>query len=769
MRVVDERATDEPERCLVTLLGGDRIQGTVLTIDFDGGRLRFQPERSGPRELLFGAIRSLFLSRSVGLEPVPLDLPVGGLRRKPVSERRPCELHFADGATSQVDVVALLPRRAGLFLFVAHYADEVLRWFIPASSLVQYTVAGSPPMTLSDAVEPRAEPVPPEAPPTGAALQTRDDVEDALERRRRSRPPLLEEVLLREGLIDREQLLAATQAQAQAKQPQKHIGELLVDAGAIKRETLREVLVSQLGLPSVRLNRFPVDFSAVKSLSPELARRYTAVPLYREGRRLVVGIEDPLSWQALRELEFATGLKVEPVLCAADDLQRALKQFYDSDAPAEKVAQLVAELGEESSPAPAQQDERNSEADTTLVRLVNKIIADAYDQGASDIHIESRGEGRPSQVRLRIDGVLRPYIEIPAGFRSALISRIKIMAELDISERRKPQDGKIRFAEFSTLRIELRVLVLPTFGGFEDVILRILAAPRALTMEMLGLAPRELQALRTALHRTFGLILVCGPTGSGKTTTLHTMIGAINTPDRKIYTVEDPVEITQPGLSQVQVNAKLGLTFPEVLRSFLRADPDVIMVGETRDQETARTVVSAALTGHLVMTTMHTNSAAESVTRLLDFGLDPYNFSDALLAVVGQRLVRKLCACKSAYAASDEELETMAQEYGRNADPWPEATIERWKSRYAQADGTVRLFAPKGCATCENTGYKGRLGVYEVMIATPRLRSAIQAQAPTRELLKIAQEEGTCSLEQDGIEKILRGEFDLKQVLAACR
>jgi type II secretory ATPase GspE/PulE/Tfp pilus assembly ATPase PilB-like protein len=299
-----------------------------------------------------------------------------------------------------------------------------------------------------------------------------------------------------------------------------------------------------------------------------------------------------------------------------------------------------------------------------LVKLVNKIIVDAYRQGASDIHIEPQpGKGKTG-VRFRKDGTLVPYIEVPASYRNAMVARIKIMCDLDISERRKPQDGKIKFKKYGPLDIELRVATLPSAGGVEDIVMRILQAGEPIPMAQLGILPHNLERLTRAIEKPYGLFFVCGPTGSGKTTTLHSILSHLNTPETKIWTAEDPVEITQKGLRQVQVNRKAGMDFATVMRAFLRADPDIIMVGEMRDRETVSTGIEASLTGHLVFATLHTNSAPESIVRLLDMGMDPFNFADALIGILAQRLAKRLCThCRVAYAPDEDEVQALLVEF----------------------------------------------------------------------------------------------------------
>ena len=417
-------------------------------------------------------------------------------------------------------------------------------------------------------------------------------------------------------------------------------------------------------------------------------------------------------------------------------------------------------------------------ADNELVRLVNKIIVDACQQGASDIHVEPRPGKEKTLIRFRKDGTLGVYIEVPASYRNALVARIKIMCDLDISEKRKPQDGKIKFKKFGPLDIELRVATIPTAGGMEDVVMRILAAGEPIPLENLGINSSNLVRLKDTVSKPYGLFFVCGPTGSGKTTTLHSILSYINTPETKIWTAEDPVEITQKGLRQVQVNKKAGLDFATVMRAFLRADPDVIMVGEMRDKETVSIGIEASLTGHLVFATLHTNSAPESINRLLDMGMDPFNFADALLGILAQRLAKRLCkSCKEAYVPAPEEIQQMIHEYCEDldcTDSWKkdpkaatDAIYQEWVRNYAK-DGRFSLYRARGCDVCDGSGYKGRVGLHELLVGSDALKKQIQEHARVAELFATALNEGMRTLKMDGIEKVLSGITDIKQVRAVC-
>ncbi len=416
-------------------------------------------------------------------------------------------------------------------------------------------------------------------------------------------------------------------------------------------------------------------------------------------------------------------------------------------------------------------------ADNELVKFVNKVILDAYNQGVSDIHIEPLPGKLKTGIRFRIDGSLQPYIEVPSHFRQAMVTRLKIMCDLDISERRKPQDGKIKFKKYGPVDIELRVATIPTAGGVEDVVMRILAAGEPIPLDKLGLTAHNMARVIQTVEKPYGLFYVCGPTGSGKTTTLHSILKHLNKPDTKIWTAEDPVEITQKGLRQVQINRKAGIDFALVMRAFLRADPDIIMVGESRDKETVAMGVEASLTGHLVFSTLHTNSAPESITRLLDMGMDPFNFADALLGILAQRLAKKLCACKEAYTPDEEEVRLFATEYAeelRHSAAWTAdyagemaQLIASWQKQYGQ-DGPLKFYRHVGCDKCNQTGYKGRVGLHELLIADDGIKKLIQERARVAEVFAASVEGGMRTLKMDGMEKVMMGLTDLKMVRSVC-
>jgi len=401
------------------------------------------------------------------------------------------------------------------------------------------------------------------------------------------------------------------------------------------------------------------------------------------------------------------------------------------------------------------------DSDSAIIQLVNKIINDAFARRASDIHIEPDVIDKNVLVRYRIDGDCALYQTLPYSYRAAILSRIKIMSNLDITVKRIPQDGKIKLKKPGVGEIELRVVTIPTQGGVEDVVMRILAKGDALPLEAMKMTPRNYRELLKICEQPYGMILCVGPTGSGKTTTLHAVLSHINRPDRKIWTAEDPVEITQRGLRQVQVHPKIGFDFAAAMRSFLRADPDVIMVGEMRDFETAKIAVEASLTGHLVLSTLHTNSAPETISRLLDMGIDPLNFADSLLGVLAQRLVRTLCdKCKESYNPTQEEYDRIAQGYG----------VELFQQQKIPYSKNLKLYRPKGCDACDKTGYKGRIGIHELLINTDEIKKrSIERRESIEAIRNVAASEGMLTLYQDGVLKAFQGLTDIKQVHRVCQ
>jgi type II secretory ATPase GspE/PulE/Tfp pilus assembly ATPase PilB-like protein len=525
----------------------------------------------------------------------------------------------------------------------------------------------------------------------------------------------------------------------------------------------------------------PMDL--LKNLKRDYVESNQWVPIEEAKEGLIILCLDPERVKSSRIVQNVfPGRKLAYRVTTLKEFRETLKAFYGAEAAdTGDIGDMVSGLEEDEviGVEVGGEDDVSAAADNELVKLVNKIIIDAYNQGASDIHIEPYpGKGK-TEIRLRKDGTLVPYIEVPGSYRNAIVARIKIMCDLDISEKRKPQDGKIKFKKFGPLDIELRVATIPSQGGVEDIVMRILAAGEPIPLEKLGLSPSNLPKLKETVSKPYGLFFCCGPTGSGKTTTLHSILGFLNTPDTKIWTAEDPVEITQKGLRQVQVNKKAGLDFATVMRSFLRADPDIIMVGEMRDKETTGTGIEASLTGHLVFATLHTNSAPESITRLLDMGMDPFNFSDALLGILAQRLAKRLCGkCKQTYAPGADEMKYILQEYCSellNTGPFKKDAKSAYENvyrdlarSYAGNKGQFALYKAKGCEACSNTGYKGRVGLHELLIASDTIKKLIQEHARVTEIIAVCLEEGMRTLKMDGIEKVLQGITDMPQVRAVC-
>ncbi len=587
------------------------------------------------------------------------------------------------------------------------------------------------------------------------------------------------DALVTEGVISAGEI---DLAQRSARRKSLDLEVVLISEFQVKPAEIGNALSRFFGVPyePFRADRIkPLDL--LRNLKRDYVETNQWLPIEEGPEGVVVISMDPERIKSARIVNniFPKSPIIYRVTTHAEFAQ-AIDQFYGALSDMGSVGDLLSGLDEDESGefVGGGSDELSAAADNELVRLVNKIIVEAYQQGASDIHIEPAPGKEKTLIRFRKDGSLGSYIEVPASYRSALVARIKIMCDLDISEKRRPQDGKIKFKKFGPLDIELRVATIPTAGGMEDVVMRILAAGEPIPLDSLGVSPSNLVRLKDVVGKPYGLFFVCGPTGSGKTTTLHSILSYINKPETKIWTAEDPVEITQKGLRQVQVNKKAGLDFATVMRAFLRADPDVIMVGEMRDKETVAIGIEASLTGHLVFATLHTNSAPESINRLLDMGMDPFNFADALLGILAQRLAKRLCkSCKVAYQPSPEEMKHLLAEYCddlANTDRWKkgaqaaaEAIHQEWLDTYAK-DGKFTLYRAKGCAVCGDSGYKGRVGLHELLLGTDQLKKQIQEHARVAELFATAINEGMRTLKMDGIEKILSGITDIKQVRSVC-
>jgi type II secretory ATPase GspE/PulE/Tfp pilus assembly ATPase PilB-like protein len=504
----------------------------------------------------------------------------------------------------------------------------------------------------------------------------------------------------------------------------------------------------------------PIPVDLLKNLKKEYLRRESWVPLEKKEGTIRVLVDDPnniLKRDAIEGLLKTKAVKYD--VAFTDDIIKYINYFYQSPEDEYTISEILGKM-EAADEEPEEEDgEVVTESDSVIMQLVNKIINDAYNRRSSDIHIEPNVGKKNVEVRYRIDGDCALYQTLPYSYRAAVISRIKIMSNLDITVRRIPQDGKIKFKRPHGEEIELRVATIPTQGGVEDVVMRILAKGETMPIEAMALSERNYKEMLNILNKPYGMILVVGPTGSGKTTTLHAALHHINKPNRKIWTAEDPVEITQYGLRQVQVHPKIGFDFAAAMRAFLRADPDVIMVGEMRDFETAKTGVEASLTGHLVFSTLHTNSAPETITRLLDMGIDPLNFADALLGILAQRLVRTLCKnCKETFHPPLAEYEEIAEVYGR----------EQFEQLNIPYTDDFVLYRPRGCDVCDKSGYRGRMGIHELLIGSDEIKRMIQKHATVEEMRNVAAGQGMTTLLQDGIIKSIKGFTDFKQVRRVC-
>ena len=554
-------------------------------------------------------------------------------------------------------------------------------------------------------------------------------------------PDKLGDILVREGLITLEQLKRALQEQ---KSSGMRLGYTLVKLGFIEETEVTKMLARQYRMPAVDLSRFEVDPKILKLLPPDIATKHTVLPLKREGRTLTVAIADPNNVAAIEDIKFITRCDVFPVIAGEYTLRNAIDRYYQqSDAQLQSLLKSV-EAAEDLEVVEEEQDEdvkaQDLADDAPVVKLINGLLTDAVKRGASDVHIEPFEH--EMRVRYRVDGALHEVMKPPVKMRAALTSRVKIMAQLNIAERRVPQDGRIKL-KMGPRVIDFRVSTLPVLFG-EKIVLRILDKGNlTLDLKTFGFEPKSEADLLKAILNPYGMVLVTGPTGSGKTTTLYSALSRINQIDVNIMTAEDPVEYNLLGINQVLVRNEVGMTFAAALKAFLRQDPNIIMVGEIRDLETGSIAIKAALTGHLVLSTLHTNDAPSTITRMVDMGIEPFNVASAVNLIVAQRLVRRICAsCKQQHDYTTEEMHA----FGIDKKEGP-------------------FFKGAGCDTCNATGYKGRQGLYEVMALSSPLRRGILKGASTEELRDLAVSEGMLTLRMDGMVKVKKGITTLEEVI----
>jgi type IV pilus assembly protein PilB len=555
----------------------------------------------------------------------------------------------------------------------------------------------------------------------------------------------LGKMLVKAGKINEDQLNKALELQ---KSTNGKLGEILVRIGAIEDENLvSEFVGKQLNIGALRLTDVELNPEIVKLIPQDIARRFNVIAVSKIGKTLIVAIADPNNIYVLDAIKFITGCTVQPVISPESIIQRALDIYYEDKSAMDSIIKEIddeLEVVDTNEELPEELDLQKAVQDKPLVKLVDSIIADAIKKGASDIHFECYE--KRIRVRYRVDGSLQERPPIPFKYRPAIISRMKIMADLDISERRLPQDGRIKI-KFGERTVDLRVSVLPTIFG-EKVVMRILD-PKSLMVDMtkLGFPELSLKSFSKAIDSPYGMILVTGPTGSGKTTTLYSALKTLNKGDVNIMTAEDPVEFNFDGINQVLVRSDIGLTFAAALRSFLRQDPDIIMVGEIRDQETADIAIKAALTGHLVFSTLHTNDAPSTVNRLIDMGVPPYLIGASTRLIMAQRMVRKICTfCKKEEPVGKDTLELL------NIPP--------------ELQKGFKMFKGAGCNECNGTGYSGRTGIFEVMPISPAIEKMIVQGASTMEIREQAVKDGMMTLRSAALDKLTGGFTALEEVLA---
>ncbi|MEA3020434.1 MAG: type pilus assembly protein PilB [Actinomycetota bacterium] len=545
-------------------------------------------------------------------------------------------------------------------------------------------------------------------------------------------------ILFQRGLVTQEQIDVAIAEQARTS---RSVGRVLVANGSITEEDLIGALAEQAGLEFIDLGNHQIDTKAASTISDALARRYQALPIGWDGTTLIVAMADPANVLAVDDIRSVTGADVRPVVATREAIEEAINRVHRLDAEVGEVTNLAADSMEVAQDLAAL---REVTEDAPIVKLANLIIRQAVQDRASDIHIEPTEHDL--RIRYRIDGVLHEVMRPPTRVQSGLISRLKIMADLNIAEKRIPQDGRLS-AVIAGKQVDLRVATLPTVYG-EKVVMRVLdKGTSLLDLADLGFLPNTLRRYETMFHKPYGTILVTGPTGSGKSTTLYATLNQLNDPSKNIITVEDPVEYRLAGINQVQINAKAGLTFAAALRTILRADPDILLVGEIRDRETATIAMEAALTGHLVLSTLHTNDAASTPTRLVEMGLEPYLVSSSVDCVVAQRLIRRLCErCKVAYFPTSADLNALGIDDETEEPP-------------------DELYQAVGCQTCSKTGYNGRFALHEVMLLSEELKGMVADRAHTEDIKKVSIAQGMYTLRRSGLTHVRMGNSSVEELL----
>jgi type II secretory ATPase GspE/PulE/Tfp pilus assembly ATPase PilB-like protein len=790
----------EPMACMIQGSNGRVSRAVLICIHFEEryAEVRYASAKA-PIALRFGQFYSLTLAEPVS--PIARRAEAGGthamFEERP---RMPYRILFKDSKSIVGKTIGCIEKNGGLFLFSPiDDTDRVIRTFIPKEAVLHQEV-GTPIGRLL--VEQRA--LSAEQVEQTASLQDElrsqkvgeillrqnivspVDLRNALELQR-ARPVMrVGEALVSLGVLRQEQLDSVLAVQRNDRTAP--LGELLVRQKLLTREELRAVLARKMGYPVVDVANFPSEAAALRRVPYGIARRLHVLPLVLNEASLVVAIDDVTRQATLDELEFIAQIKVVPALAGTGAMDDAIKSAYadlgaeetpapatgparhDSEPPATGVGRF-APNPDEAPGGDAREESGIHQSDSSLVRLINQMFLKAHGEGVSDIHVECYSGSERIRIRFRKDGRLQPYLELPHAYHDALVTRLKVMSDLDPDERRRPQHGKIAFARQSALnKLELRVATIPTEGGFEDVVIRLQGSAGPIPLDGIGLSRDNLASFKQMIERTAGLVLCAGPTGSGSTTNVHAALAHINQPERKIWTAEDPIEITQPGLRQVQIDPKIGWNFVEAMRAFQHADPDVILVGELRDPDAARAALEASLTGRLVLSTLHTDTAAQAVTRLLGMGVDSFGLADALAGVLAQRLLRALCPnCRTERPASDEEIENLLTDYLSAAPAESAGAGARdalradWHARF-ERQGRLKLATAGGCKFCDGHGHKGRLSVQELLVNGPELRRRIHARSKPEELLAAAVAGGMRTLRQDGIEKALQGLTTVEEI-----